>query len=477
MGRAKMKKVLLINTNTEKAPYPVPPLGLCLIARCIEKSFDVELFDAVTQKKEELLEKLVTMNPDYIGISIRNIDNVVMGRQVFYLPDIIKNYIKLVQSNTNATLILGGSGFSLFAEEILSATGVKYGIVGEGESAFPELLDSLENNSEPDGISGVVFKKNNHYRVNPPVFSLKMTEVPFSRMYDLVRLDVYRERGSYPLQTKRGCIYSCIYCSYPNLEGRTYRLRNPEEIVDEIQDAQEKLGDILFEFVDSTFNSPSGHAESICEEIINRKLKVRLRTMGINPRETSASLFALMKQAGFAQIDCTPDTASRAMLKTMKKNFSLEQLQSCADLIRKHDMPTMWFFMFGGPGENIETVMETFSFIDQFVSEKDMAFIGEGIRIIPQTELYHVAVRQGLIKENESLLEPVYYVSPDIDKDKLSELLHKEISKRHNIVHALDSVPAPEMLAEAISLRNSQKLTEPMFRTLLRLKRKYSGQY
>jgi len=416
------------------------------------------------------------MNPDYIGISIRNIDNVVMGRQVYYLPDIIKNYISMVQDNTKAILILGGSGFSLFAEEILTTTGVKYGIVGEGESSFSQLLDSLEHNKEPEGISGVIYKINNHYLVNPPVFSLKMADIPFSRMYDLVRLDIYRERGSYPIQTKRGCIYSCIYCSYPNLEGRTYRLRNPEEIVDEIQDAQEKLGDVLFEFVDSTFNSPSGHAESICEEIIRRKLKVRLRTMGINPRETSGSLFTLMKSAGFAQIDCTPDTASRSMLKTMKKNFSLEQLQSCADLIRSYDMPTMWFFMFGGPGETIETVKETFSFIDHFVSEKDMVFIGEGIRIIPQTELYNVALKQGLIKENESLLEPVYYVSPDIDKNKLSELLQTEISKRQNIVHALDSVPTSEMLSEAISLRNSQNLSEPMFRTLLRLKHKYTRQ-
>jgi radical SAM superfamily enzyme YgiQ (UPF0313 family) len=468
-----MKKVLLINTNTEKIPYPVPPLGLSLIARSIEKSFDVTFFDAASQKEPELKVLLDKLKPDYIGITIRNIDNTVMGRQVLYLPDIINNFINVVQRNSTATVILGGSGFSIFYEEILKATGIKYGIIGEGEHAFPQLLHALENNTEPDGISGVVYKKNNQFKVSQPVFSLKMSDIPVSGMYDLVKFDIYRERGSYPVQTKRGCIYSCIYCSYPNLEGHAYRLRKPKEVVDEIEDASKRLGEILFEFVDSTFNSPAGHAEAICEEIINRKLKVRLRTMGINPLETNSLLLSLMKQAGFGQIDCTPDSGSPKMLKMMKKNFSLEQLQSCADLIRKHDMPTMWFFLLGGPGETTETVMETFSFIDHFVSEKDMSFIGEGIRIFPQTELYDIALRQGVINAQQSILEPVYYVSPDIDRDHLSVLLHDEIAKRNNVVHALDSAPKPEMLAEAVAIRRAQGLDEPMFRTLLRLKGKY----
>ncbi|MBN1413748.1 MAG: radical SAM protein [Bacteroidales bacterium] len=469
-----MKKVLLINTNTEKVPYPVPPLGLCLVARSIEKSFDVTLFDAATQTEQELREMLGAVDPDYIGISIRNIDNTVMGRQVFFIPDIIKKFIVVAQSHEKATVILGGSGFSIFPEEILMATGIRYGIIGEGESTLQQLIDALETGGEPDGIPGVIYKKNHHYAVTPPAFSLAMKDVPLSRLYDLVQLDAYRERGSYPVQTKRGCVFSCIYCSYPNLEGRTYRLRNPEEIADEIEDAAERLGDILFEFVDSTFNSPAGHAEAICEEIIKKGISVRLRTMGINPKDANSSLLSLMKRAGFRQIDCTPDTASPKMLKSLKKNFSLQQLRSCADLIRRHDMPTMWFFMFGGPGETKETVRETFSFIDHYVSEKDMVFTGEGVRIYPLTEMYDLALKQGFIKAYDNLLEPVYYVSRDIGREELSSLLRREIAKRPNVVHALESAPKPEMLAEAMAIRKSQRLEEPMFRTLLRLKSKYS---
>jgi radical SAM superfamily enzyme YgiQ (UPF0313 family) len=185
-------------------------------------------------------------------------------------------------------------------------------------------------------------------------------------------------------------------------------------------------------------------------------------------------LLSLMKKAGFRQIDCTPDSASPRMLKNMKKNFSLEQLQACAKLIRKEDMPTMWFFIVGGPGETDDTIMETFSFIDEYVSKEDMVFVGEGIRIYPHTELYDIALKQGIFKANESLLEPVYYISPDIGPDHLSSLLHREITSRQNVVHALDSAPKPEMIAEALAIRKTQRLEEPMFRTLLRLKSKYT---
>jgi len=85
-----------------------------------------------------------------------------------------------------------------------------------------------------------------------------------------------------------------------------------------------------------------------------------------------------------------------------------------------------------------------------------------------------VAVKEGLLEPSQNILEPVYYVSAEIGKEGLSQLLKNEIAKRRNVVHTLNSAPKPEMLAEAVTLRNELKLNEPMFRTLLRLKDKYS---
>ncbi|MBU0960930.1 MAG: hypothetical protein KKH60_05330, partial [Proteobacteria bacterium] len=89
-------------------------------------------------------------------------------------------------------------------------------------------------------------------------------------------------------------------CTYPVIEGKTYRTRTPKSIADEMEAVHKRLGFLTFEFVDSTFNDPPGHAEEICREIAKRNLNVQLRTMGINPAHATKELFDLMLAAGFS---------------------------------------------------------------------------------------------------------------------------------------------------------------------------------
>ena len=342
-------------------------------------------------------------------------------------------------------------------------------MVGEGEVAFPALPASLEKGRDPLAIPGVVAPGSPppQRAVRPVLLDL----LPFTEIDLRIDYAPYRERGAYAIQTKRGCARRCVYCSYPHIEGRTFRCRPAENVVDEIQQARERLGDVAFEFVDSVFNDPPGHAESICWEIAQRGLQVRLRSMGVNPAQMTRELIDLMSAAGFAQIDSTPDSASPAMLKNLRKNFTLEELQRTAVIVREARMPTMWFFLLGGPGETEQTIAETFAFIDRFVDPEDMVHISEGLRIYPHTSLYDTAVREGFVEPGESLLERRFYVSPELGRERLLAIVGREIAMRPNCVRSSKSTPPPEMLQEAARLRREQGLTEPMFRTLLRLRR------
>ena len=76
------------------------------------------------------------------------------------------------------------------------------------------------------------------------------------------------------IQTKRGCSFKCIYCTYPVIEGKKVRLRNPTLVCDEIEVMLEQGIDNIF-FVDNTFNYPVDHAMKICLEIIDLILKVK----------------------------------------------------------------------------------------------------------------------------------------------------------------------------------------------------------
>jgi hypothetical protein len=179
-----------------------------------------------------------------------------------------------------------------------------------------------------------------------------------------------------------------------------------------------------------------------------------------------------MKEAGFAQIDVTPDSASPSIIRNLHKGFTLEDIQRTANLINEFDIPSMWFFLFGGPGENRETFNETVSFIDRCINPNDLVYMSGGLRIYPGTPLYEIALTEGIISASDNLLNPsVFYFSRDAKQADLRNWTLEVCNARHNCLPSSDTIPPPEMLREAIALRNSRSLTEPMFRTLLRIRK------
>jgi len=466
-----MKKLLLVNTNTVKSPYPIPPLGICLIASFLKGSYDVRIYDGMFDEGSRLESAISSFNPDFIGFSIRNLDDMVADRNTYFVEDVNRHFIEPARRFTDVPFILGGSGYTIFPRKILDYTGADYGIAGEGEETLLALLQNLERGEDTSEIPNV-YAKNGQ---GPG--SLRIEKDYNQRPYSLIDLKLdfqpYSGKGVYSIQTKRGCAFQCLYCSYPLLEGKQYRLRTPSSIVAEIEEAVLRLGTgVTFEFVDSTFNEPKGHAEEICRELIRRKIKVRMRTMGINPRNTSKELFGLMKEAGFAQIDVTPDSASPSIIRNLHKGFTLEDIQRTANLINEFDIPSMWFFLFGGPGENRETFNETVSFIDRCINPNDLVYMSGGLRIYPGTPLYEIALTEGIISASDNLLNPsVFYFSRDAKQADLRNWTLEVCNARHNCLPSSDTIPPPEMLREAIALRNSRSLTEPMFRTLLRIRK------
>jgi radical SAM superfamily enzyme YgiQ (UPF0313 family) len=466
-----MKKVLLINTNTETQPYPVPPIGLCLLAAKIEDRYKVVVFDGTFSAVEDLYKLVKEFNPDYIGFGIRNIDNMVYENRTVYIDKIKVSFTEPLRKISLATFILGGSGFSIYPEALLEYLGIDIGIVGEADASFLLLLEHLDNDKDLSDISNVVIRNKKTYKA-AHLKTIDKLSLPSADIDRFISFDPYKSRGAYSVQTKRGCSHKCIYCTYPLIEGSNYKVRDAGMVASEIGEAYQRLGNVTFEFVDSTFNDPAGHAENICREIIKRGIRPRLRTMGINPRNTSKELFDLMMKAGFSQIDCTPDSASPKMLKNLKKNFTLGQLIKTANLISDNNLPTMWFFLFGGPGENEQTFAETFDFIDKYINPEDMVHMTSGIRIYPGTALYNIAVKEGVMSPNNKLLDPVYYVSPELGMETLARMIKEAAKKRHFCVPSYESTPPKEMMIQAMDLQSRMTVKEPMFRTLLRLRKK-----
>ena len=94
--------------------------------------------------------------PELIGISVRNIDDQRMEKPVFLLEQ-AKEVVENCKAVSDAPIVLGGAGYSMFPESALAYSGADMGIQGEGEMAFPALLERIEQRDRPVGSAGTVF--------------------------------------------------------------------------------------------------------------------------------------------------------------------------------------------------------------------------------------------------------------------------------------------------------------------------------
>ena len=452
-------EVLLISANRETSPYPVFPLGLSFLAGPLKAAgHRLRAVDLCFAQDPEALitETLSAFAPDAVVISIRNIDNVTYPGFRSYL-DGVKGVVDLCRGR--APVILGGSGFSLMPRELLEHLGGDYGVAGEGEEVLPRLLECIRRGASPSPIPGVLVRGCESFLPPLPVEAIA---APERELFQVERYN--RQGGMANIQAKRGCPFSCIYCTYPILEGTRIRTRPVEDIISEIRELVERYGTEYLYFVDDIFNYPMEFADCLCRALIRAGLPVRWSAF-VNPGFVTSELVRVMVGAGCDAFEFGSDSGSAPMLRNLGKSFTVDDIRRASSLCRESGADFAHYILFGGPGETKETVLESFSLMDQV---EPTAVIGmTGIRIYPGTALHRRAVEEGVITPETPLLEPVFYLSPHV-RDILCDLVTEEAMKRRNWV-----VPGLEInMSEAMmgALRNFP-VQGPLWKLMKRLGR------
>ena len=419
-------KILLINSNQETSPSPVLPIGMAYVASSLaHNNFDVCSADLCFKKswRKYLQRKIKHFKPDFLGISIRNIDNNDQVKTKFYLEN-VKNIIDFCRSETSAGIFCGGAAMAVMPVKIIQYVGADFGIFGDGEDVTPKFLSSWIQGTPDLSLPGIVYKEDGKVKSNAakPIENL---EAPFTseigRWLDMV--PYFKHEAAYPIQAKRGCQFDCIYCTYARCEGKRYRSRCSKAIVDEILAVNKKYRPKTFEFVDSIFNHPTGFAEDICRELINAKSKANLNTIELNPKFLTTELIDLMEKAGFTSCGITCESASDKMLQSLKKSYNSKDVISAARRLKNSRMKKIWIFLLGGPGENEETVKETLDFVKNELGNNDVVYFNIGIRIYPGTDIETIALEENVIDQNTDLLYPTFYFSSLITRETIEQMI------------------------------------------------------
>lgn len=412
-------KVLLISTNqikpTEAVPWvPVPPLGLACVASSLKRAgHETHLLDLCfsDDPPTAVAGALANVAPDAVGISFRNIETMAYFNNVSFLEQ-LKTVVDVCRARSAAKIVIGGSGFSVMPEEILGATGADFGVIGEGEWSFPELLSRLDTGQDPSGIPGLASRDNGHIRCNAPDHGHPLDDIPLPDRDAIDHGAYLRAGGSANLQTKRGCPFNCIYCTYPLIEGKHVRCRPARQVADEFRLVHDRYGVNRIYIVDNQFNYPLSHAEDVCGELLSfgGGVKVRWECM-LNPGFVSDKLVFLLKMARCRWVDLSVESASDTVLRSLGKNFRKRQIRSAVMSLRKYNLPFGAWILFGGPGENADTVRETLEFMAGLDVPEVLFSIG--LRVCPATRLSQLAGNVRRTDEGRNLLDPVFYLSMD----------------------------------------------------------------
>jgi radical SAM superfamily enzyme YgiQ (UPF0313 family) len=415
-------RVLLISANTLTAPYPVYPIGLDYVAASLTPVHEVRILDMNCAGTEEIKTAIYGFRPEVVGISLRNIDNTDTTDPQGFMAA-YRQIAETVRSHCRAPIVLGGAGFSIFPEKIIETLEADFGIVGEGDR-MAGLVDALAAGASTDGLPGVITAKR---VLDPPVPANR----GFQRRFDAEseHLSFYlRHGGMLNLQTKRGCPFRCIYCTYPHIEGRRLRLIDPSSVADTAK-ALEDAGARYFFIVDSAFNAHVDHSLAVAEQFRKKGVSIPWGAF-LAPLQMPEGYFDRLARAGLTHVEFGTESLSDRVLRAYGKPFHRQWVLEDHEQARNAGLHIAHYFLLGGPEETAETLETTLSHIDKL--KKSVLFLFCGMRIYPRTPLFDRALIEGRIHPEQNLLEPVFYESQAIGRDAIIERVKERAAGRVN---------------------------------------------
>ena len=420
--------ILLVNTNRLRPA--VGPIGLDYAADTLcQYGFEPMLLDLCFEAdlQRAIAVVLDDLEPLLIGLTLRNTDDCYLASGEDFIPS-FSEIVEIIRRHTQAPIVGGGGGYSIFPESLLRTTDLDYGIVADGEVALAELASALSGRTgELAAVPGLVWEENGKVRRNAPWFD-PPAALPERRRAFVDNERYFREGGQCGIETKRGCDRQCIYCADPVIKGSSVRMRTPKQVVEEFETLLGR-GIDHFHLCDSEFNVPVEHAFAVCEEMRRCRLGERARWYTYaTPAGFSTELALLMREAGCVGVNFGADSADDGMLHRLGRDFQVTDLLETASACRKAGIVFMYDLLLGGPGETPESVARTIDLMKQI--SPDRIGVSLGVRVYAGTRLDQL-VRQeaplkdnsnlrGAVDENDDFLKPLFYLCVALGDDAAS---------------------------------------------------------
>lgn len=411
-----MMDVLLLNPYDENAVknglgFITPPMNLMYLAASLEKKlFSVKILD------DDLLQKGFYR----IGEIAKNLNPTVVG--ITATTSTIKTalkYLEVIKKLLPDTLTVIGGPHTTFMphETIKSCNDLDVVVIGEGEET---IVDLVSNYSKYGGknlgdVKGIVFrdkydpKGNGSIKTTSPRPLIKnLDSLPFPARH-LVPFESYgtTKKNNSGMITSRGCVYSCGYCSSSLIMGKKFRSRSPENVVDEIEELNNKYNIHDIAFMDDTFMLNKNRANAIAQEIKDRSIDLSF-VASSRVDMVNRDLLNNLQRSGLNTIYFGVESGSQRILNLMKKGITLKQAEDAVKNAKNAELEVLTSYILGYPGETIDDMNKTIDFSIKLDPDYCQYSI---LTPFPGTPIYHDLKSKDLINtekwERYTVMKPI----------------------------------------------------------------------
>lgn len=269
-----MRKALLIYLFSRGEPGISLALGFIKAYadadETIRKTWSIELLHrCMDSDLEEVVAAIERSGADVVGFSCYS-----------WNIQVVQHVVSRLSPENRPLVVLGGVEVTPDPQRVLrGCRNVDVVVVGEGEATFRALLRSLGEDFEPPaagdlgGVRGIAWRSGRSIRTNPdrpPIADLSAIPSPYlSGSFG----DHVLEVATVPLESARGCPYSCTYCYEPR-GFKTMRAFPLDRVKEEVTHLVER-GVTQIEFFDTNVNYDRKRAVEIFRFLGSVKKRVR----------------------------------------------------------------------------------------------------------------------------------------------------------------------------------------------------------
>lgn len=355
-----LNKVLLIRPHNVYNYNNYPSLSLISIGSKLKSAgYNVKITNCAFEKDylatidRELKESL------FAGVSLLTSE----------VPDVYR-IIKYLKENSSIPIVAGGWHTTLFPEQMAECEYVDYVVAGEGEEHIVNIAGLIREGKKPEHI---IFYKNilDLESLPFPDYGIDDNIERFITSYLTDKLSEYVKQPMrwLPYESSRGCPSHCTFCVNVVSDNTRYRKKSAGKVISEIEYIVKKHNLTHLKIIDDNFFVDIKRVREICEGIINKGLNItwdgECRCDYFNDIMLNDETLKLCKESGLVQLTLGIESGSLNTLKLMKKGITPAQAEFAVRKCNEYGIIARSSFMIEIPGEGIDDIKETISFINK----------------------------------------------------------------------------------------------------------------